>query len=87
MNREKHKTHLVSLHETYIRKNADYGDSFGKSVEKYGLIAGLVRISDKFNRAETLILGNPQEVKDESLRDTLMDMANYCVMLAMELEE
>ena len=37
-------TKLMS--ETYERKNTDYGNSFGVSVQKYGLIAALTRISD-----------------------------------------
>ncbi|WP_286375616.1 nucleotide modification associated domain-containing protein [Xylanibacter rodentium] len=72
---------------TYSRKNADYGDSFGVSVRKYGPIAGLTRISDKFNRLESLILKNEQHVADESVTDTLLDLANYSIMLLMELED
>lgn len=72
---------------TYERKNADYGDSFGVSVRKYGPIAGLTRISDKFNRLESLILKNEQRVTDESVTDTLLDLANYSIMLLMELED
>lgn len=73
--------------DTYERKNADYGDSFGVSVRKYGAIAGLTRISDKFNRLESLILKNEQHVSDESVTDTLLDLANYSIMLLMELED
>ena len=72
---------------TYSRKNADYGDSFGVSVRKYGPIAGLTRISDKFNRLESLILKKEQHVVDESITDTLLDLANYSIMLLMELED
>lgn len=76
-----------NMAHTYERKNSDYGDSFSTSVEKYGTIAALVRISDKFNRLENLILsGEGPLVKDESLKDTLLDMASYCIMTAMEIE-
>lgn len=72
---------------TYSRKNADYGNSFGKSVERYGLISALTRMSDKWNRLETLILnGGGPLVNDESLVDTLMDLATYCLMTVMEIE-
>lgn len=71
---------------TYSRKNADYGDSFGVSVRKYGPIAGLTRISDKFNCLESLILKKEQHVADESIADTLLGLANYSIMLLMELE-
>jgi hypothetical protein len=73
--------------DLYKKKNETYGDSFGKSVEKYGLIAALTRISDKFNRAENIILGAKNQVPDESLADTLVDMANYCLMTAYEIEK
>ena len=73
--------------DTYERKNKDYGDSFGVSVEKYGLISALTRISDKFNRLESLILKGDQQVNDESLKDTLLDLANYSLMTIIELME
>ena len=72
--------------EIYKQKNEKYGNSFDKSVEKYGLISALTRISDKFNRLETLILSHSNGTDDESLIDTLMDMANYCNMTILALE-
>lgn len=71
--------------EVFKLKNQKYGNSFEKSLDKYGIIAGLVRISDKFNRLENLILTNDSGTDDESLEDTLKDMANYCNMLAVYL--
>lgn len=59
---------------------------FGISVRKYGKISALTRISDKFNRLENLILNGECEIKDESIKDTLMDLANYAIMLYMEVE-
>lgn len=77
----------ASMAETYERKNADYGNSFGESIAEFGAVAGVVRIGDKFNRLKNLIK-NPgtQRVNDESIADTLLDMANYCIMLKIELE-
>lgn len=72
---------------TYKSKNRDYGDSFGASVDKYGLISALTRISDKFNRLESLILNGNNEVKDESLQDTLLDLACYSLMTIIELDK
>lgn len=73
------------LTNIYRKKNADYGNSFSRAVEKYGLVSALTRISDKFNRLESLILHQTQEVKDESVEDTLLDLANYCIMTVMEI--
>lgn len=81
-----HKTYLDALHKTYLAKNADYGDSFGESIKTFGLVAGVVRISDKYHRLESLLRKGEAQVKDETIKDTLMDMANYCVMLAMEVD-
>lgn len=52
----------AELTNTYRKKNADYGNSFSRAVEKYGLVSALTRISDKFNRLESLILHKKQEV-------------------------
>lgn len=71
--------------DTYTRKNHDYGDSFGESITKYGPIAGLVRLSDKWNRLNSLILNGDAKVKDESIVDTLTDLACYAIMLRMEM--
>lgn len=77
----------AELTNTYKKKNADYGNSFSRAVEKYGLVSALTRISDKFNRLESLILHKEQEVKDESVQDTLLDLANYCIMTVMEIRK
>ena len=67
--------------ELFIKKNADYGNSY----KQYGLIGVLVRLQDKINRALN-ITKNGIQVKDESLRDTLIDLHNYAAMALMELE-
>lgn len=73
---------LDDLHETYKAKNADYGDSFALVRKKYPN-AILIRLNDKLNRLETLMNGGKQHV-DESIDDTLLDLANYCIMELVE---
>ena len=80
-----HENICKRMTDTYRRKNSDYGDSFGRSYEKYGSISALTRISDKFNRLESLMLGKEQKVQDEKVEDTLADMASYCIMTIMEV--
>lgn len=83
---EKFKEIVTQMADLYARKNSDYGDSFGESVREFGPVAGVVRISDKFNRLKSLLLRDrEQKVSDESVVDTLTDMACYCIMLRMEL--
>lgn len=66
--------------DTYRRKNADYGDSFVKVRNKFPNSV-LIRLNDKLNRLE-MLMGNAKkaEVKDESIEDTLLDLANYALM-------
>ena len=71
--------------ETYVRKNHDYGNSFDKSLDKFGLVASVVRIGDKMNRIESLVQKKAM-VQDESIRDTLLDMANYAIMTVMWMD-
>lgn len=75
------------MNDLYKRKNTAYGDSFSRSVQKYGLIAALTRISDKFNRLETLLLNPNIAHNDEKVSDTLLDLASYCVMTLMEMDK
>jgi len=82
-----HKRICERLNKVYADKNHDYGNSFGETYEKYGDISALVRISDKMNRIDQLVQTGEQKVKDEALEDSILDMANYLIMWAMELEE
>ena len=68
--------------ETYSRKNVDYDDAFTKSLEEDGLLVAKIRLGDKYKRFSALI---KQEnlVKDESIEDTLLDMASYAIMTIM----
>jgi hypothetical protein len=83
-NTELHKDILNSMHDTYIRKNADYGDSFAQQFSKYGILSALIRLDDKMRRLEQLSK-NEAQVKEESILDTLLDLSNYSVMTIMEL--
>lgn len=75
-----------NMTQTYSAKNYDYGNSFDLSLDKFGLVASVVRIGDKMNRIESLI-NKEARVKDESIKDTLLDMANYCIMTVMWLNK
>lgn len=82
-----HKALTELLHTVYRKKNKDYGDSFGQSIKTYGINAALVRMSDKWNRLNTLLLKNAPAEVEESVTDTLLDLANYALMTALELQE
>jgi glutaredoxin 2 len=69
--------------ELFKRKNTDYGDSFAK-LRREMPTAVLVRIYDKFSRLSQLMNGKTALVKDESIEDTLADLAAYCHMELLE---
>lgn len=80
---------LEEMREIHNRKNADYGN--GKQLgnfeeaKDFGVTAFqgvLVRISDKYSRIKSLSKreNNEGEVKDESIEDTLLDLANYAIL-------
>lgn len=71
---------------TFERKNHDYGDSFTQTVDKFGLIASGVRMHDKLERFINLVQKEVSKVSDESMRDTLLDLANYAIMTVMYID-
>ena len=69
----------------YAKKNHDYGDSFNQGCDELGVGYAFSRIFDKTKRFQTLakgIMNNSLsiEVQDETIEDTIMDLANYCMM-------
>lgn len=71
----------------FCKKNHDYGNSFEKSLDTFGLVAGIVRMNDKFERLVSL--NDPSkdaQIASESLVDTLEDLSNYAAMAACWLK-
>ena len=62
--------------ELFKKKNQDYGNAF----EEFGTIGILVRMNDKIKRAMNISDSQINLVDDESLRDTLIDLHNYCAL-------
>lgn len=81
---EMHEIICNELTALYRRKNADYGDSFGKSYKEYGTYMPCIRLEDKLNRLKSLAK-NTAQVADESIEDTLSDLANYAIMTIIEM--
>lgn len=89
MNKQAQHTNITqSLLQTYTSKNRDYGNAFSETYQKLGIVSAVTRISDKTNRLISLA-GKPEDerkVKDESIRDTLEDLANYAIMTIIEMD-
>lgn len=85
---ERHLQLCKILNEVYNRKNHDYGDSFHQTFLEEGFAMARIRLTDKLNRFKALTRTNEkQKVTDESLTDTLMDLANYALMTILEIRE
>lgn len=78
-----HKEICTDIHKLYIKKNRDYGDSFANLRKRYPLFV-CMRVFDKLNRLESCMEKGTIVVKDETIEDTLMDIANYCIMEIVE---
>ena len=83
---EEFKSITSQMHDTYIKKNHDYGNSFGKSMDEFGIASAIIRMNDKLERLKTLSKKESM-VKDESVQDTLLDLANYAIMTVMYLKK
>lgn len=82
---ETHKKVCEKLNLIYKQKNEDYGNSFHNTYMEEGLAMARVRLSDKLERFKRLSRADPK-VTEESIRDTLLDLANYAIMTYMEIE-
>ncbi len=74
------------LRDIHRAKNTDYGNSATDTFNKYGDTSYLTRLSDKLSRLDSLIVNAVHvcEVKDETILDTIMDLANYAIMYAVD---
>lgn len=62
-----------------VRKNANYGNSFDRQMDEYGMIAAVIRLDDKMSRLRALTKGEPDKV-GESVDDTLRDIVGYTLL-------
>lgn len=82
--KDRHLEIINLLHKTWVEKNERYGDSFSEVYRELGDISALTQVLHKVNRLKTLAVDDDVDSGGESLDDTLLDLANYCVMWLME---
>ena len=76
------------MKDIYELKNKNYGNSFSKQFEEYGLTSVSIRLEDKLNRLKSLNKqGKDANVGDESIKDTLIDTAVYAVLAILEIDK
>lgn len=90
MKKSKVQRHLdlcKKLNDIYAKKNEDYGDSFHMTYVEEGMAMSRIRLGDKLNRFKKLSKNESNiKVKEESIRDTLIDLANYALMTVLEMD-
>ena len=79
-----HENICQELKSVYQRKNERYGDSYAKLRKELGHDSILYRVGDKYHRLQQLLRNPWLSHEDESIDDTLMDLANYCIMELVE---
>lgn len=88
MSESKFESITKEMLELYKIKNKNYGNSFSKQFEEYGLTSVCIRLEDKLNRLKSLNKqGKEANVDDEGIRDTLIDLANYSVLAMIEIDK
>lgn len=73
--------------EIFEQKNERYEASFFKQCAEDGDLSSVpIRLTDKLNRFKSLVKNPDLDPLDESIKDTLMDLANYATMALVYLE-
>ena len=81
--KQQHLAIQKEAHNIFVQKNKDYGDAFAT----YGSIGVIIRIGDKIQRLVSVTNSGINLVKDESIRDTLLDLHNYAAMAIFLMDE
>ena len=83
---EAHANICDGLRNLRLKKGHDYGQCFEFSMADYGLLSPVVRFRDKLGRLENLLKVKESKVDDESIRDTILDLGNYCILTCAVLD-
>ena len=85
--KEIHEKMCTEIHHMFTEKNKRYGNSFSEQFEEFGILSLIIRLNDKMNRLKTLTKDPSIGVLDESIEDSLKDLANYAIMGLVELHK
>lgn len=75
----------AELLDTYKRKNHDYGNSFGELYAEVGMPYAYGHVKEKIMRVKQLM--GSEAMVNESMEDSLLDCANYCIMWVSEIRK
>ena len=72
--------------DIYKQKNSDYGNSFSNLFKECGMTYAYGHMAEKLERVKSL-MKDEAKVNGESMRDSLLDLANYAILTIMELDK
>ena len=71
---------LEQMSDLHARKNSDYGDAAYEGYKEFGITYYIIQLHNKLNRLKSLTKDASKPQVNESLEDTLIDLAVYSVM-------
>ena len=74
------------MYDTFKAKNHDYGNSFAELFKECGMTYAYGHMAEKLKRVKSL-MSDEAKVNGESIRDSLLDLANYAILTIMELDK
>ena len=74
------------MYDTFKAKNHDYGNSFAELFKECGMTYAYGHMAEKLKRVKSL-MSDEAKVNGESVRDSLLDLANYAILTIMELDK
>ena len=74
------------MYDTFKAKNHDYGNSFAELFNECGMTYAYGHMAEKLKRVKSL-MSDEAKVNGESIRDSLLDLANYAILTIMELDK
>lgn len=74
------------MYDTFKAKNHDYGNSFAELFKECGMTYAYGHMAEKLKRVKSL-MSDEAKVKGESMKDSLLDLANYAILTIMELDK
>lgn len=77
---------LGDMLRTYLKKSKDYGNSYEKSYQRFGERVGMLfPMYTKMDRLNELLSAD-KKPENESIEDTLLDLANYAILGLIHLK-
>ena len=74
------------LSQTLSKKNKDYDNSFEQTIKDYGLITIPITLEHKMRRISNIIKKNREHLINETLEDSLLDLAGYAILSVIILD-